>query len=286
MYKKRNTFKLSRYNNDDVGSDSPSWGDTVDNRFIKKGSSSDPASYDISTEVVEDMLRTLKEHKHSLIRELDGQAKRTYETFISMTKCLRGHPNYSTLYDMVYETFKNEKNAKPGTILAFLTGCMLHNKSNEPVGCGLSCQEGLKPPDDHGFKCQEKVVISSINDGHYSFDMVQDSASERAIVYIPKCSCNDQFKGFTENECDSLRNYGIAEIKIRGIPENSTVCIDITDGYIVISEVKPRTSSLEDSDNDDDASNIGLIIVLIILVLVVLFIGWRILYAGNSNPYY
>lgn len=274
MHRKRYTYRPMNYAPTE-SSNIPLWETNTSQKFVKKGDTHD-ISHDMNTEMVEEMLKVLKNNQHDNIRNLDENAKRTFETFTSLARCLRGTEAYNTLYAMVNECFKNETNAVPGTILAYLQGCMIKNTPDEPIGCSAKCAEGLQPPDDQNYKCRHKVIISTNNEDGYNFKLVQDADSNRAIVYIPNCSNGKDFRGFTTTECLELKNMNVEEIKLRGICENTGSNVEITNGFVKCEMVKPRID-VQPNSNPDPNNNTGLIIVLIILVLIILFITWRML---------
>lgn len=277
MPRTRYTYRPMNYASEDVDHS------TLLNRkshtqYVKKGNDADP-EHDMDTAMVEDMLIILKDNQHERIRDLTGEVKSNYETFISLTRCLRGTEAYNTLYAMVHECFKNETDAVPGTILAYLQGCMIKNDpiEGELIGCSVTCAEGLQPPDDQNYKCQHKVIISTNDDDGYNFKLVQDAETNRAIIYIPDCNCGNDFRGFTDSECSALNKLGVDEIKLRGICQNTGSHVEITNGFAKCNLIKPRIDVHQNSNSDSVNNNTGLIIVLIILVLIILFIGWRIL---------
>lgn len=283
MHQTRYTYRPMNFGTEGVEDDSL-LNRKSQSKFVKKGNDVNP-EHDMDTEMVEDMLRVLKDHQYERIRDLKGEAKSNYETFISLTRCLRGTEAYNTLYAMVYECFRNEKDPVPGSILAYLQGCMIKNHpiEGEAVGCNITCAEGLQPPDDQNYKCQHKVIISTNNEDGYDFKLVQDAETNRAIIYIPDCSSGKDFKGFTDKECNLLKELGVEEIKLRGICQNTGAHFEITNGFAKCNLIKPRIDVQRNSYSDPGNNNTGLIIVLIILVLIILFIGWRILCRQDNS---
>lgn len=274
----RPTFTINNYRNDQEDN-RPSWND---NKFHRKGSHSTTdvtTAHDFNTEMVDEMLTVLYNNRHVRIRDLEGHAESTFNHFTSIARCLRGSEGFNTLYAMVREAFKNEAHeAKPGTVLAFLTKCMATTDGNEAVGCSVGCATGLKPPDDQGYRCQHNVVLAGLTTSGYEFKIVQPVESNKAIIYVPNCSNSKNFLGFSEYECGRLRELGLTEIKIRGVNEETETTVEITNGFVACDMVKPRNS-----DTSSDNNNAILIVVLVILILVIIFVGWRFLSYQNYD---
>lgn len=273
MSKKRYTFKPKHhnYNNGEYLIDK-----YYQNNFTVKSDNVPNISHDVNTEIVEEMLNTLKDNKNNNIKDLTGKAKQTYETFISLVRCLKGTEAYNTLYAMVNECFKDEKNPIPGTILGYLKGCMVNDNNGESVGCNITCAQGLPPPDDHDCKCKYKVILATKRNNTYNFKVIQNSKSNRAIIYFTNCSNSKNFNGFAPSECNKLKELKVDEVKLRGICEITGSYNEITNGFVKHDMVKPKTKDNNNNDESDDNLTV-LVIILIVLLLILLFIGWRIL---------
>lgn len=241
------------------------------------------APTDSSPQILDDMIKTLKTNKHILVDELTGRAKTTFDTLVAMTKSLRGHSNYATIYDTIQENFKDEGRGRPGTVLAYLTGCMF-SRDGEQVGCSYSCQNSLQPPSSYNFKCREKVIACSVENDRYHFTVHQDTSSNRAIVYVPGITVPEDFVGFSESEINQLRDLGVRFVLIRGIPPGSIDFVEISDGYIMISNMNTRGNVTIVQDNNDYSGLMIAILVILsgILLLMVFGILWH-LFGSKVN---
>lgn len=273
MPKKRGTVLVSKRRKIDDVSDVPV-------RAIKGAGSAN--ALDAPPQILDDMIRILKENKHILISDLTGKAKTTYDTFVLMVQSLRGHSNYATIYDTIQKNFKDEGRGRPGTVLAYLTGCMHNRNPNEQVGCSYSCQNGLQPPGSYNYKCREKVIVCTVVNDRYQFTVHQDSVSNRAIVYVPDISSSENFVGFSEDEISKLQDLGVRYILIRGIPSGSVDYVEISIGYVMISGMATRGNvTIVRDDNNYSGLMIAILVILaIILVVLGAGVGWYIF----SNP--
>ena len=247
-------------------------------KFIRKG------SHDMNTEKVDKMLCILKEHKNEYIKDLSGEVKNTWRDFTHLTRALKGSEAYNTFYEMVRGAFRNVKDYPiPGTIYAYMTSCMVKGHSGENSGCNILCAEGLHPPEKENFKCDNKVILASLNNHGYSFQVVQDAKSDKGIVYINNLSNEKDFLGFTSAECKALQKLGVDDVFVRGISKTNGKNINVTDGFLKCEDVKSRIS-IEKNKNEFNP-NSALIIVLIFVILVILFVGWRIFAPNRSNDF-
>lgn len=245
-------------------------------RAIKGAGSA--SALDSPPQILDNMIRILRENKHMLISDLTGQAKTTYDTFVLMIQSLRGHTNYATIYDTIQRHFKDEGRGRPGTVLAYLTGCMYNRNSNEQVGCSYACQNGLQPPGSFNYKCREKVIVCIVSNDRYEFTVHQDSPSNRAIVYVPDIAVAEDFVGFSKDEISKLQELGVRFVLVRGIPPGSIDYIEITIGYVMITGISTRGNvTIINEENDSSGVMVAILVILsIILFLMMVVAIWYI----------
>lgn len=274
---KSNTFDPTAYLNELESDYETSYEDIDQEKYYIKGRNKNK----VDTSKIEEILKILRKHQHEYIKNLDENTKKVYKKFVSMARCLQGTEAYKVFYSIVYKCFKDEKGAKPGTLLAYFQGCMIKNGKKD-VFCTNSCINGLKPPGNN--RCEYKVFMTKLTDDNlYDFALVQDSDNEKAIVYISNCNSIKHFKGFSKEEIEKLQEHNVSKVKIKSTSDKHCEDIEITNDFIDLEKVK--TDVTIKNNSDDNNNNTALIVVLIILILIILFIGWRIFCKNKTNYY-
>lgn len=113
---------------------------------------------------------------------------------------------YPALQEVINKYFSSSS-PTPGTVRAYMIGC---NVKSDP--CSSVCA-GSAPANSNFNVCPDKVLIGIPEEGRYSFTLINNSSSTRALLYLP-ISCTEEFKGFSMQDQKELSKLEIKEVKI------------------------------------------------------------------------
>lgn len=214
-------------------------------------------------------LKRLRSHANRSIASLDGQMKSDYDAILIYTRTLRNTPEYGNYYSEISQIFGDipKEQIKPATVASLFVGCLLQNK---PEGnCDPICTGSFPRPDasESGFStgsgvCEYKVISATDTAGGYQFEVLNDVCNSKGIVYL------NGFHGFTEDEKNSLRRFGLSEVRV--VDRNpADPGVDLQPIETLPSRVRSVLPPSDVAKNNDDNSIIWFIAVIALAIILI-----------------
>lgn len=175
----------------------------------------------ITLDSLSDILNHLYTKRDVPVANLDSNSKEILDALINYVQILYGTQFYEKLYNKTKEIFDNVNEVKPGTVGAYIVGCINAQKndvSNSVWYCSPNCLEAYVPVNQQP-ECNVSVITLELNnDGSYTMILNKSSESEKAILFTEK-----PFVGLSEKEKNKLLSFNIQKVKIYQVSHNKFV---------------------------------------------------------------
>lgn len=229
-------------------------------------------------------ISNLQNYANTPINKLPPGAYQDYNYVVKSVRSLYNTDNFSTLRGIVDEYFTNVTHPEPGTVGAYMVGCVVStNFPSSNQGCSAICAGGIPPDDDVWKSCQYTVIVANMKDDKFEFRVMYrpDTAAgkETAYVFVQYSDINS-FPGFSASEKQELGKLGIKRVVLYGF-RDGTNYHELSNTNL--SDIKERLAAGQaDPPSNNWGWEIGLAIVLVVLALFVIFLIYR-YYQGNQN---
>lgn len=243
---------------------------------------------------IEDTLSLLRANDKKMIKELTGELDEKFRLFVSYVQLLYETDYYPMIYNLVKAKFSDLDEIRPGTIGAYLGGCLADIKINNAMpSCTPVTVRSMPPPKNSDSStqwtfCDNTIIWAEAKaDGHYNLTVLnQIPDSDRALIFVNETRAED-FPGFSFQEKDTLHRMGINEARIIGYTQSGRDYIDLTPAYQTLANLKTRIHPyVNDSEEFNlepgpveakaaGGNNTGIILILIIIILILIFLVWR-----------
>lgn len=243
----------------------------------------DNINWAVNMKVIEQHLDHFRNHHHLKINELSGEDKEKFNTIVSSVQLLFNTPFYNKFYEKVKSRFENLEHVNPGTVGGYMSGCLIKSKFPGNPNCSPLCINGIPNPhnlETHG-PCSERIVMAEyVTDHHgksgYLFTTLRsESAHEKSTTIIyTNCKGIQDFKGFTANEKDILRNMKVSGVQLYFMESNThSKVMDLND--VKSNQGHPHTHNDGKTVATRSGSGSGLFFILIMIILIIIFCGWK-----------
>jgi hypothetical protein len=232
---------------------------------------------------IESTLKDLKEHQDQQISTLSGRTLNQYKYIVKLVKTYENTKYYPSIYKKFTDIFSDVNNVKPGTIGAYIVGCLLSNNICSPICAGSAPLPDSKP-------CDSNVIWGYYDGNRYNFVTINISNTSdnngKVLVFINSTSPNG-FPGFSDDEKSELIRMGYVHIKIIGYSQDGSELVVIIPEWTSIDKVKSRVTinpvdpvvrskSIKVKGNDTNGNNTIYIVLVIIVVFIILTMLMRI----------
>ena len=276
------------------GSDVEELVDEHGNRYYSIKHSADGSDGPITIDIrqLSDISRELRSYARVPLSKLEGKPQKDFQAIKTLFGIV-GFPVAYNLFGVVVEAFGDgdtETVYEPGTLGAYIMGCLNSKCDDLGLGCSPYCAGSLAPPDGtNGYeKCDKSVVIYDGESFNYTFNGPE--GRNEVVIYIRK----PDFKGFCQADITHLKNKGFDRAQLIFLQKDGD-CTQGTGEAIGLqrlprSEARPSNGLLNNGTDGTDGNgstmmngNALLVILIIILILAAIFIGWK---AYNSKKEY
>lgn len=163
----------------------------------------------------------------------------------------------------------------PGTLGAYLFGCLLPTYGEGSRNCSPLCIGSVPYPPTAGDTCkdcEQQVWVLRRYQNWANYIKVNNSKSSRAIIYV-----DTKFQGFLTYDIDNFSHHGLKRAMIMDTTE---------DGHHVIVNESPitelpmqngQTPIINDNCNDSNQTAVA-VLIIVISIIVIIFIIWALLY--------
>jgi len=160
--------------------------------------------YQIDVKDIEIILQKLVPYSDKQVKEAPQEE---LEEISNTVDVLCNTEYYPALREVIIKYFPVSPPPIPGSVKAYMIGCSV---KSDP--CSSICA-GSAPANSNFNVCTDKVLIGVPLDRKYSFTVLNESSSSKAILYLP-ISRKEDFSGFTEQDVKELERLKIKQVKI------------------------------------------------------------------------
>ena len=237
----------------------------------------------IDMSVLEDLVKYLSNYSDHKLRDLKGESRDKYNSFLRFVEAFHGHEYHSELLSIINKHYRPRNKVMPHTIGSFLVGCTektdAHNQACSPL-----CAGNIKYNDNGDDFCSYPVIDAEWNKSSHAFNFLSsiedDYQSKVAIVYVPFSSKNS-FPGFNAQEKTWFKSKGLEEIRMFGTSDYRKYIPlyipELENCGIKIDKIKSRAGIIntEIPLSFDSHKIFGFAIIVIVFLLILGFIYFR-----------
>ncbi len=246
----------------------------------------------IAADDINTILADLKQHSSTEIENLPTTAREKFDRLVTYVHALYDTDDYKAFYNRVRDEYGELKSVYPGTVGAYMAGCMVTNSFSDSIqGCAISCAQSIpRPKSDRTFRHCENPVIKADYDGYrYSFTVYREGSTAEnqkdAYLYINSTD-EKNYPGFSQVEKKILSELGIEQIKLIGFNSDGRNYVELASDLVPVTQLKSRNRhysqhlapvhSYEKSrpKPNSSGSNSWWIIVVIVVILIIVFLLW------------
>ena len=227
--------------------------------------------------LIDRTLGKLRSKESLKIDNIKGQTKEDFDLIVTYVNVLYDTSKYHIIFDLVKKHFSDLKKITPGTIGAYLGGCIIDTSFSDTMpGCSVSCAGSLpRPGDEEGWEFCGQTVVWGLHDGKkYTFTKVHETEDPTHSILHLNCTNYNTCRGFTEEDKKALHDMGIDRVTIYGYRSNGKDHIKLTDDPVDVSDIRESGSTSSDSGS-------AWAILAIIAIMLVIFFVWR--YVGANK---
>jgi hypothetical protein len=243
----------------------------TDEKIYMKGSGGVPVNIDLSH--LEDNIRSLKDHKDTLIINLDSEHRKTFNNVQGAIRNIDDSPAHTCIADIIDRVFVDHTRVIPGTVGAYFVGCRIKTDYHTP-GCAVRCAGSVPPTNREGYiPCEHKAILM---DENRQFNVMNEIESPTAIIYIP---FNCKWHGFTYEEIEALKRLGVKKSKIARYSNDVNSIQEETSDFNDIEMQHEKESNAGSSDSGSKSSGWGFIWIIILIIVIFAILGLVIYFA-------
>lgn len=204
---------------------------TLENAYLAKGSkkpyehiggladeyvytAEDGSKISYKRALLRDSLRRLKPSADILIDRLPLDVKQLYGQVYEQSGFLHQTPLFDLFIEDVKQTFASPT-VLPGTVAAYMAGCLVASSENALGGCDPRCLSAIPLPGADGSNsCARSVLV--LQNGTFSF--LQNKGTDSAVLLI----YDRDFAMFTPEHRQFLQQQGIMSLDIIRLQADGT----------------------------------------------------------------
>jgi hypothetical protein len=230
---------------------------------------------------IEKILVDLKKYQNQYISTLSGNALSDYKYVTNLVKTYENTPHYPSIYKKFAEVFGDIDNVKPGTVGAYVVGCLLANKLGQER-CSPICANSAPLPNSQ--PCDHNVVWGYYDGSRYNFIPINTSKctdnNGKVLMFINSTSPSG-FPGFSDEEKSELIRMGYVMVKILGYSQDNAESIGIVSDWTTIDKVKsrviitpinvlnqPKLLKVKGNGSGSDTNVIYIVLVVVIVIII------------------
>lgn len=176
--------------------------------------SDDGSKISYKRSLLRESLRKLKPHASTLIDRLALDVKQVYGQVFEQSGFLHQTPLFELFIEDVKQAFASPT-VLPGTVAAYLAGCLVAAPENSLGGCDPRCLSAIPLPGADGSNiCARSVIV--LQDGTFTY--LQNKGSESAVLLI----YDKDFGVFTPEHRQFLQQHGIMSLDIIRLQADGT----------------------------------------------------------------
>lgn len=225
-------------------------------------------------------VRTLQTFYNVKPADLPGDIKTKFHDFKSLLESLRSTPQaYDVVYEEVKVIFDANTDVIPGTVGAYLNGCLVDTQIDGNRSCAVVCANST-PSSSAWSACEDYVLVAEpLNEGQYKFISYNDSIQNKskAIIYVAE---GHNFSGFCHDARSSLITAGVKEAKVYHYSRDGRTYTPLTSGYEQIGNLQYNGIVTNDGSNvfqwvNTNSNWVWWVIIIAIIVIILLVIAAR-----------
>lgn len=250
-----------------------------------KGKSDEQSSVSSTTSIQEivEKVRSMKNYVHTPIKSLSSNKQKELEDLRKAASLLRKGKSYSSVVNVIKETFGDRDDIHPLTVGAFFYGCFMNESYDGCLACSAYCAGSMPVPATPGWKeCDKSVAFYS--NGKLDIRQINNNSDE-VIIHTIDCD----FDGISDSEVKSLNALGIKKAVVMssskssgskeivsGTPTSlsrkslSSETSSESSDNVPVSTYYPTSSSSSKSSGNESGWSWGIIAVVVIVVLLML----------------
>lgn len=162
----------------------------------------------------------------------------------------------------------------PGTLGAYLFGCLLPDYGDTDRECSPLCIGSVPYPPSAGCKdgCDKQVWVLRRYRNKTIYTKVNESSNKTGVIYV-----DDKFDGFSSFDVYDFDRHGM---------KLATVMNTTEAGHTTILEECPLSElsmqngemSIEEEETSDDNNNAVVILSVVLVIIILIFVIWAMLY--------
>ena len=245
---------------------------SIKRRSVSKGS--DP----INVSELRERLYRLKAIAQQPISTLEGQARDDLTSLVTYTRVLYDTDAYGTLHEQVKSIFGTPAILHPGTVEAFIAGCLVDTNLPQSKSCSAVCSGSIPlPRGSQGSEpCTHQTILAHKDEKGYNFVRLNDAADkENIIIYVPS---GQIFPGLSPTEKAQLQGLGGKNVNIMTYSDDGRTYQELYNGFVPMDRIPTRSDggSPAPTTTSGGPDTTLLIVLAIIFGLLILFILWRV----------
>lgn len=315
-FPKKSSFKPAKYGariNSNTSLNRKSKFSELPNEIVTKGGDK---IVQINFDDIVPILSELSANYQLPIKSLTGDLFDKFRRVVTTVNLLYDTDYFKSFHDLIKSHTSHIKNVEPGTIGAYLVGCLLNCPVPDdiPKSCTPICAGSIPlPKDTENWQFCDHTVIWGYYDGSkYNLTVLNRVPNtDKVLIFLNHTNINN-FQGFTDDDKLFLQNYG-SEFKLIGYTNEGCSYVTLYPSYLPLTELKSRVAITPSGINStqpspspsppnspsnitppqstlvtnyppnntppsNNSSNLTLIILLVLIILIIIFVAWRMSY--------
>jgi len=225
-------------------------------------------NFEINTTKIQKSLKELRKHEKVPIKDLPQEILTEFNHVNNVISILHKTPAYGILYNMILTEFNGVVPQSVGTVGAYFVGCTTSTNFKGTPACAAVCAGNLAPNSEKWATCDKLSISYDCDTGKFSTMNLHEDKRE-AYIFAPI----DKFKGFTKQELQSLKDFGVERIKIVRYSSASNYSEE-TSEFVEISKMKSTQQTVGSSSGSTAAAWGVFFVILIIIFLLLLWVAY------------
>jgi hypothetical protein len=229
----------------------------------------------LSEDEMMQIISKLRDNEYVPIKKISGDLKVAFDTLERYIGLLHQTNTYTMLKEMIDDQFKNIDQVTPGTIGAHYRGSSL-NTNMDPKECGVLAANSIPVEESSWKKCKNTVILATKNRYGYDFSLLSTGDDpSHAYVHVQHNNYDD-FEGFSPDEKNKLKKYGIEYIYLHGYEDDPTKQKDLVGSAQHINDIKSKKCNSCNPGREEHSSNSGwwILGIIIFIFIIILLIAW------------
>lgn len=219
----------------------------------------------IDLEKLDKTISNLRKNHTKQISTLSGSLKVEFERVVTYVSLLHDSSCYSQLHDIVIKYFSDLTDISPGTIGAYLAGCIIGKEYNGSKRCSHVCAGSAPLPlgSDGWTSCGRPIVWANYYGSGYDFVYLSTKDDMSHVIMYVGYHTYSKCPGFSEEEKNHLKSKGIKYIELVSY---SSATYKVLNKEISVDDLKHRHEHHE--EEDDNTFMYAVLFVIIIIVIL------------------